>query len=114
MRIHEIYALSRLDIIIDKEKGRIIVAIRQSKTDTAFIRTDAYIPFDDGITDIKKILSIYLNAIHIYIPSNKMMKNPSILWRVIRNRIERYNGIFRKNRLLQFEKHGNHRNPPYE
>ena len=37
MRIHEIYVLSRQDIIMDNEKGRIIVTIQQSKTDTASI-----------------------------------------------------------------------------
>ena len=68
---------------MDNEKGRIIVTIQQSKTDAAAIGTDAYIPIDNEITDIKKILSISLNAIHIYIPSNKMIKNPSILWRAI-------------------------------
>ena len=70
---------------MDNEKGRYIVTIQQSKTDAAAIGTDAYIPFDDGITDIKKILSTYLNALDTYVASNKMIKNPSILWRAIRN-----------------------------
>ena len=83
MRIHEIYTLSR-NIIMDNEKGMFIVTIQQSKTDAAGIGTDTYIPFDDGITDIKKILSTYLNALDTYIPSNKMIKDLSILWRAIR------------------------------
>ena len=70
---------------MDNEKGMFIVTIQQSKTDAAGIGTDTYIPFDDGITDIKKILSTYLNALDTYIPSNKMIKDLSILWRAIRN-----------------------------
>ena len=82
-RIGELYDIDLDGIEEDNSNGRYSITIRKSKTNP--LPENTYVPYHDGIIDIKSIVDSYLEALVSFIHKTKGIKRPKCLWRAIRN-----------------------------